>query len=556
MLFALAGAGASAAACMQVATTVAEKPLDLITGTAKAAPPPAPELTDRPAGARPQDGGAFPDRDASYASGGVSQPAPPAGETLSGPAAAAERARVDRPTILATDDPALHLLRRTTFGITPQDLADVRAVGIDRWLQNQLSPAGVPDGPGDQAWAAFRTVTMNPQQIRGAVKEYSWDAMFEYAQATLGRQLWSRRQVYEVMVDFWANHLNMPMPSDGAWNLGTSYHNDVIRTHALGTFTDMLLAATRHPAMLAYLDNNQSTRSAVNENLGRELLELHTVGVQGGYTEEDVRNSAYILTGRTIAKDGSFQYDPKRHWTGAVRVLDFRHANPSAAGGLDVGDEYLRYLASHPATARSIARKLAVRFVADNPPAGLVDRLADVYLKSGTAIHPTLWALFSSTEFWASVGQKTKRPLENVVSTARVLGVGQGASPDATKKGLNGIYWGLDQLGHRPLAWGPPNGYPDVQPAWASAGGMLQQWNRHRGFVQGWWKELSYVRPEELVPLGPAAAYVDALCGRLLFQPMRPEHRDALVAFVGSDVKGMAAHAAPLVLDSPYFALR
>jgi uncharacterized protein (DUF1800 family) len=155
---------------------------------------------------------------------------------------------------------------------------------------------------------------MSPQQIRASIKKYSWDAMFEYAQATLARQIWSRRQVYEVMVDFWANHLNLPMPSDAAWDLGTSYHNDVIRRHALGSFTDMLLAAMRHPAMLAYLDNNQSTRTSVNENLGRELLELHTVGVQGGYTETDVRNSAYILTGRTVDGDtGTFRYDPKRH---------------------------------------------------------------------------------------------------------------------------------------------------------------------------------------------------------------------------------------------------
>ena len=246
-------------------------------------------------------------------------------------------------------------------------------------------------------------------------------------------------------------------------------------------------------------------------------------------------------------------------------MLGFQHANPSAAGGLDVGDAYLRYLAGHPATARSIARKLAVRFVADNPPDALVDRLADVYLRSGTAIHPVLWALFSSTEFWAAVGQKTRRPLENVVATARVLGVRQGATPEATRKGIGGLYWGLDQLGHRPLAWAPPNGYPDVQAAWASAGGMLQLWNRHRGLAQGWWKELSYTKPEQLVTAATVGEFVDRLCQRLLFQPVRPAHRDALLAFVGepadkayarSDLRYLAAHLVPLVLDSPYFALR
>jgi uncharacterized protein (DUF1800 family) len=542
LLFALAGAGASAAVGMHLTSRSAES-----------APPP--DLSDRPAGERPLDGGAYPDRDASYARGGVGPPQAPAGERLSGPAEAAARTKVEVPTILATDDPALHLLRRTTFGITPDELQSVHAMGIDRWLQTQLEPAKIADGDADQVWSSFPTVGMGPQQIRDSIKRYSWDAMFAYAQATLARQIWSKRQLYEVMVDFWANHLNVPMPSDGVWDTGTSYHNDVIRKHALGSFTDMLLAAMRHPAMLIYLDNDKSTKKSVNENLGRELLELHTVGVQGGYTETDVRNSAYILTGRTVDGDtGAFRYDQKRHRTGPVQVLQFRHANASAAGGLDVGDEYLRYLATHPATARSIARKLAVRFVADSPPDALVDRLTAVYLESGTRIHPVLWALFSSTEFWASVGQKTRRPLENVVAAARVLGVRPGAD---TRKALGGVYWGLNDLGHRPLAWGPPNGYPDAQPAWASAGGMLQQWNRHRGLVQGWWKGLSYTKPEELVRAGSARELVDGLCQRLLFQRVLPAHRDALVAFVAdSKPKDIAGHLAPLVLDSPYFALR
>jgi len=551
---------------MHVATTVNETPLERLKSRPRAAPPPAPNLMNRPAGTRPVDGGAYPDRDASYASGVMSPGQPQStGATLSGPAAAAARAEVAVPTILATD-PALHLLRRTTFGVTQTELAEVRQVGIDRWLQDQLEPAKVADADADHVWSGYRTASMSPVQIRGAIKKYSWDAMFEYGQATLTRQLWSRRQVYEVMVDFWANHLNMTMPSDAAWDVGVSYHNDVIRKHAIGTFTDLLLDAMRHPAMLSYLNNNESKKSAVNENLGRELLELHTVGVRSGYTETDVRNSAYILTGRTIdGETGAFKYDPKRHWTGPVTVLEFSHANASADGGLDVGDAYLRYLAAHPATARSIARKLAVRFVADNPPTALVDRLTEVYLQSGTAIHPVLWALFSSTEFWASVGQKTRRPLENVVATARTLGVRPGADNEATKKGVGSLYWSLDQLGHRPLAWAPPNGYPDVQAAWASAGGMLQQWNRHRGLVQGWWKELTYVKPEQLVQAGTVGEFVDGLCDRLLFQRMLPAHRDALLAFVGepagkaftsSNLKGMAGHLAPLVLDSPYFALR
>src|SRR4029450_13954529 len=124
--------------------------------------------------------------------------------------------------------------------------------------------------------------------------------MWERGRGALAGQLWSRRQLLEVMVDFWSNHLNVTNPFDGGWDTRTAYDRDVIRTHALGRFADMLRASARSPAMLRYLDNAESHRRAVNENYGRELLELHTVGIEGGYTEKDVRHSAYIMTGRTV----------------------------------------------------------------------------------------------------------------------------------------------------------------------------------------------------------------------------------------------------------------
>lgn len=558
LVLGLVGAGLGATACTPLFGAVAGSPLT--PGRAI-----APDGAVRLVGERPAAGGGFADRDESYSKGAGSPAgsAVPAETSLfAGPAAAAAGTRVTVPTILDTSAPELHLVRRFTFGATPELVAEVRAKGIDRWLGDQLTPATVDDADGDRVWSAFRTASMTTAQIRGAVKKYSWDAMFGYAQATLARQIWSRRQVFEVMVDFWANHLNVPMPSDGAWDVGTSYHNDVIRRHALGGFAEMLAAAMRHPAMLRYLSNDQSHRRSVNENLGRELLELHTVGIGADYSESDVRNSAYILTGRTVAEDGSFSYDAGRHWTGAVAVLGFRDANASAAGGLDVGDRYVAYLAHHPATAKMIARKLCVRFVADSPPQALVDRLAQTYLDNATLIIPVLHELLCSREFWASVGQKVRRPLENVVASARVLGVRPGAD---IPKGVTDLYWGLDQLGHQPLHWGPPNGYPDVAGAWASSGAMLQLWNRHRGLVQGWSKNLVHTKPEQLLggaaPAG-AAAYVDALSERLVQQRLRPAHRAALLEFLGKEAGSTASatrfapHLAPLLLDSPYFALR
>jgi len=529
------------------------------------------DVRPRESGDRPAAGDGFATRDQSYASTGEAPVSQAPAMVFDSASEAAEATDASVATVLATDDPVIHLLRRVTFGPSAALADEVRAQGIDAWLATQLDPSSIPDETADQAWGLYPMASMQPAEIRAAIPRFHWDAMFDYGRATLGRQIWSRRQLHEVMVDFWANHLNLPMPSAAGWDLGPSYHTDVIRAHALGSFTDMLLAAMQHPAMLRYLSNAESKKDAVNENLGRELLELHTVGIASGYTEDDVRNSAYILTGRTAHQEreapdeATFFYDPDLHWTGAVQVLDFRHPNGSAQGGMEVGDAYLRYLASHPATAHNLAYKLAVRFVADNPPAALVDRLAQTYLRSGTGIVPMLDILFRSGEFWAAVGQKSRRPLENLVATARVLDVRPG---DDTAGALGGLYGRLNNMGHRPLAWPAPNGYPDVQGAWRSASGVLHTWNAHRALVQRAHGGLTYVLPEDIAAGRPQATvgeYVDSLCEQLCFQTFQPEQRDALLSFVGADPATPAGQTSmldqieyfiPLILDSVYFALR
>lgn len=523
-----------------------------------------------------KEAGGFDNRDQSFAASvGDAAPATPTpGPTNVLPTAseAAAAAQVTVPTILATDDPVLHMLRRATFGPTPESVDEAHAVGIDAWLAAQLDPESIPDGAGDAAWNIFPKASMSAAEVQASQERFTWDAMFEVGAATLARQVWSERQLFEVIVDFWANHLNVSTPGNGAWDVSGSWHRDVIRKHALGSFTDMLLASGRHPAMLRYLTNDDSKKDSVNENLGRELLELHTVGVGSGYTEADVRNSAYILTGRTVGGEmdmrgpwGEFTYDPEIHWTGAVTVLGFTHANESAAGGLDVGDAYLRYLAGHPATAQQVARKLAVRLVSDNPPQELVDRMAQAFADSGTQVRPMLDIMFRSVEFWAAVGQKTRRPHENVVASARAVGVKPGGNP---RKFVEWLYWSSGEAGHRPLAWPAPNGYPDVQAAWRSANGLLVVWNVHRGLTGGWQEGAEYTPVDRLIgdrPAGTIGEYVDSLCQRFCFQTFQQPHRDALVAFMETgadtptssiDMKNEVGHLAPLVLDSPYFALR
>jgi uncharacterized protein (DUF1800 family) len=450
-------------------------------------------------------------------------------------------------------DPVLHLLRRATFGPTPEAVTQARAIGTDGWIEAQLAPGQLADA----AAALFPTVAMTTSRLRATVATGHWDAMLDLGKATLARQIWSTRQLFEVMVDFWSNHLNVTCPDGHVWDVRTGYDRDVIRAFAFGRFSDMLLASARSPAMLAYLDNNASTKRSVNENYGRELLELHTVGLAAGYTEGDVRASAYLMSGRTLNARREFVFDPGRHWTGPVSVLGFRAPNAVAADGLATGDAYLNYLARHPATAARIAAKLAVRFVADDPPSTLVDRLARVYLDNGTAITPVLRALFGSPEFWASAGAKTRRPLEDLVATARVLGLAPGAD---TRGCVKNLYWWVSQAGQAPLAWPAPDGYPDTAAAWTSTNATLFSWNTHWQLANGY----RGLRHPPLLGTAPATAgaYLDALAARLLFQPLPPAERAALLTFVGGTdstrVTGtdLSVHLVPLLLDTLAHGLR
>jgi uncharacterized protein (DUF1800 family) len=257
-------------------------------------------------------------------------------------------------------------------------------------------------------------------------------------------------------------------------------------------------------------------------------------------------------------------YRSSRHYTGKVQVMGFSDANAKAANGLALGDAYVAYLATHPATANRIAFKLARRFVCDEPPTTLVQRLAQSYLDNGTSIIPVLRTLFSSVEFWMGPGLKTRRPLENVIATARVLGVGPGKQPD---QGLESLYGLTNELGQAPLRWSPPDGYADYADAWGSAHATLGTWNAHRTMVRGYQEGFAYPTPESLAPGKPATVgeYLDALSQRLLFQPLQPKHKAALLTFMGykentkvktASLGGKVQYLVPLMLDSVYHTLR
>jgi uncharacterized protein (DUF1800 family) len=516
-------------------------------------------------GMSPKRAGSFSDRDASYTIGmgdGQSLGAQGIADTPAKAAAAVATIAPRDPNPLSRD-PVLHLLRRATFGPTLPTVEQARQMGIDAWLDTQLQPGAMADPAADAVLTNFPTVNLSTPDLHKVVQNEAYTAMTELGQATIARQIWSNRQLYEVMVDFWANHFNITNPFDGGWDTRSVFDKDAIRPFALGKFRDMLAATARAPAMLRYLNNDQSDKKAVNENYGRELLELHTVGIDSGYTETDVRNSAYLMTGRTV-NNGVYQYNAKKHWTGTVKILGFSHANATAAGGEDAGEQYLAYLATQPATANHLARKLAVRFVCDAPPQALIDRLAKSYMDNDTAIVPVLRTLFRSLEFWIATGLKTRRPLENVVAAARVLDLQPGTNPVTA---LDSLHFLTSQLGNAPMAWAEPDGYADVASAWTSAAGMLGVWNAHRTLVQAGIKGFGYGKPEQLLPAVPATVggYVDALAQRLLFQPLGAAQRKALLGFLGvpetappknPTLDGKLQHLAPLFLDSIYHALR
>jgi len=492
-----------------------------------------------------------------------------AGSTGVLPALLASRPATAAGTFVPSD-PDLHLLRRATYGPTAASFRSIRRTGANAWLEQQLDPASIGDAFVDDLIASrYPNLSLSVADAYATIGG-SWDLMFDLGQAAIVRAAWSKRQLLEVMVDFWSNHLNVTNPSDNVWWSRHDYDRRVIRKFALGKFSQMLKASATHPAMMLYLNNAESTKDNPNENYGRELLELHTLGVDGGYDEEDMRQSALTMTGFGISWDtGEFAYDKGNHYVGPVSVVDWSSANGSARGGYDVGLNYVDHLAHHPSTAIRIAMKLCERFVSDDPQPALVDKLAQTYLDHDTDVVPVLRQLFRSKAFKGSIGSKVRRPMEDVVATLRILGI----EPDASgTDGLQGLYWMVESLSHAPMAWTQPNGYPDVASAWASAGGRLNSWNTHVSLAAHWWPDALQLPPlkDTVVPSPLPATHgelVDAVAKVLVFRKLATAHRDAVLTFLGKAAddalsKGDAAvtwrlpSLVALILDSPYHGIR
>ena len=385
-----------------------------------------------------------------------------------------------------------HLVSRFSYGVTPQLAKQVRrAGGADAWFQKQLRAGGRKDRAAKKLRKWWPSLSRGPQelwtrQVRDI--EPGGEVMRQYQRYVLLRRIHSRNQLHEVMTEFWENHFNVPTAGDAHFTHRVDY-GDTIRKNALGSFERLLRKAVTHPAMLIYLNASESTKTHPNENLGRELLELHTVGL-GNYTEKDVANSARILTGWSVDLFKTFApvYNEEDHYTGPVKVMGFRHKN-AKPNGKAVTKRYLRYLAHHPETAERIASKLVTKFVGDKGSRALVKRLARVYLKNDTQIVPVLEALVASKQFRRAVGDKVRDPGEDVVAAYRVLQVKvrrpKGTPSDTS--GVMAIQRQAQMIGQAPFYWGSPDGQPIDNDAWSSPGRLLGSLRVHYGLASQNW---------------------------------------------------------------------
>lgn len=450
----------------------------------------------------------------------IAEPAPPSGSPTS-PTPLGPRQLERIPS--AADR---HLLSRFSWGVTPALVAESGAVGGARaWFEQQLDPSAIPDPLADELASWWPHLRWSPAEKHaadqsGEIAAFRQDR--DFSRWSLLRRMVSNRQLLEVMTDLWGNKLYISLGAQ-SFPYRPSY-DATIRANALGTYEQLLTAAVLHPGMLCYLDNDKSTKTSPNENLGRELLELHTVSRLAAYGERDVRHSMRILTGNRVTNDGTCTgyYAPEDHYTGRVHVLDFEHRNADP-DGREVTRRYLSYLAHHDATAIQIARLLAVRFVSDSPSTRLVDSLAAAYLDSGTDIAAVLRALVDSDEFAASAGMKVRTPIEDFVNTyrtmqVRVLPPGEDGDDAATA-----LLIACSSMGQLPFEWPRPDGYPDNGEAWSSACRMLGSWQVHKNIAGGKIPKegVVYKPPEYWLGELPVRFddLVDRLCRLILAKP-------------------------------------
>jgi uncharacterized protein (DUF1800 family) len=392
----------------------------------------------------------------------------------------------------------LAVLNRLSWGANRSSFDEISRLGTGRWLDAQLHPVAAPLPADVQATIDSMTISQRPlaslvaeveaqrRAFRNAGAEQRKAERRDYQQelARLGREaqtrmllraLYSPNQLQEEMTWFWMNHFSVFQQKGPIRAFIGDYEEHAMRPNALGRFRDLVGASARHPAMLVYLDNARNSGGRLNENYARELMELHTLGVDAGYTQRDVEALARILTGWSLDFSGNepARFYPRRHDSSDKMFLGHVIKGRGAAEL----DEALDVLSRHPATARFVSRKLAVFFVSDDPPPTLVERMAQTFRASDGDIAQVLRTMFASSEFRASLGTKFKDPVHYTLSALR-LALDQRPLPDPQP-----VIGALARMGEPLYARATPDGYPLTRTDWASPGQLATRFEIARAIA-------------------------------------------------------------------------
>ncbi len=486
-------------------------------------------------------------------------------------------------------DLASLLLSRAAFGARPGDVERVRGLAQPyAWVDEQLDADKLDvSALEDRVGRDLPTLSMTSRQIWTSYQMQNGGLPHaEMIMGSLYRQVYSPRQLFEVMVEFWSDHFNIGMDNDDVRWLKTADDRDVIRKHALGKFKDLLTASAQSAAMMRYLDNDVNTVGRPNENYGREIMELHTLGaaVNGyPYTETDVKQVAKCFTGwnwirgQTAARWGEFEFAANLHDNSVKSVL----GQTIPGSGKSEGHLVIDILCKHPATAKYIAMKLVRRFVTDDPVGQvpqLVDRVAETFTRTEGDIKEMLYVILTSQEFarsFGSYGGRLSRPTDYMARVLRASGLpeNQFVVKVAGNAMYNNIVRAYDAMGQRPFNWPTPDGYPDYKEAWGSSVGMLTRWNFGLQLcgVGGARGGASLVNGFDIAAQTPATATtvgqaVDFWVDRILHRTLLADDRQALIDYLsdgrgeGTALGGLPAgrlqSGIALIFDSSYFQWR
>ena len=414
---------------------------------------------------------------------------------------------------LSRDDAAW--LNRVTYGISATSVAQYRDEGRRRFLQEQLDGKAKLPGPVAQQIQALEITRRDGASLlkevadeqkrintlpegepresaRKTLNDHGNAIANEAARREILRAVYASDQLQEQLVWFWLNHFSVHQAkANGRWLVG-DYAERAIRPHALGHFSDLVMATLEHPAMLQYLDNAQNANGHINENYARELLELHTLGVGSGYTQQDVQELARILTGVGVnasgdrpklkkewdplyRRDGAFEFNPARHDFGEKTLL----GQHFAGSGFDEVQHAVEWITAQPACGRFVSRKLAMYFVADEPPGHLVDQMSRTFTKTHGDIRAVLETLFTSKEFTHSLGGKFRDPMQYVIASVRL------AYDDKPIETVKPIMNWLNALGEPLFGRPTPDGYPLTSISWTSSGQMSKRFEIARAIGSG-----------------------------------------------------------------------